>query len=399
MYGEISPDTLAFVHDFTRCVKPDGGVYGTAGQCRKGVESAKETRSIRRESVLKSVELYQKNGSDALNKNLKTLEGMLLSKPGYRTPLTESALTALRYLRLKSHLEKKAEQTQQKGPLQSQYEELGRNSPKYTQTPGSNKPLPKATVEKEIELLEKELDALKKKVRALGEPSDDLTREKLLHLQKEGMDLGRNLSNARKGNLQPPVLSSVYERQGFNARPEVVATRSELESRKDIARNPDGRPIVAYRGISSDQFSLQFKGGGPDGDKHFPGSGIYGSGSYSASSPLTGNVKHDKWAQDTAKDYSGESGNKTLRVSAFAFRSDARLVQFEGEGKQFSQWEKETLTKARETTGYDHHDVGSAAASLGIHAYRVPQTDGQDFWVVLNRGAIIVANDPELTPD
>jgi hypothetical protein len=191
----------------------------------------------------------------------------------------------------------------------------------------------------------------------------------------------------------------VYERQGFHARPEVVATRSELESRKDIARNPDGRPIVAYRGISSNEFSLQFKGGGPEGDKHFPGGGIYGNGSYSASAPLSGKVKHDKWAQDTAKDYTGESGDKSIRVSAFAFRSDARLVQFEGDGKQFKQWEEETLKKARETTGYDHHDVGSAAASLGVHAYRVPQTDGQDFWVVLNRGAIIVANDPELTPD
>jgi hypothetical protein len=28
-------------YDFTRCVKPDGTVYGTAGQCRKGTEEAK----------------------------------------------------------------------------------------------------------------------------------------------------------------------------------------------------------------------------------------------------------------------------------------------------------------------------------------------------------------------
>jgi hypothetical protein len=29
-------------YDYTRCVKPDGGVYGTAGQCRKGVQEDKE---------------------------------------------------------------------------------------------------------------------------------------------------------------------------------------------------------------------------------------------------------------------------------------------------------------------------------------------------------------------
>jgi hypothetical protein len=27
-------------YDFTRCVKPDGSAYGTAGQCRKGIEVA-----------------------------------------------------------------------------------------------------------------------------------------------------------------------------------------------------------------------------------------------------------------------------------------------------------------------------------------------------------------------
>lgn len=35
-------------YDFTRCVKPDGTVYGTAGQCRKGTEEAKVEAPPRR---------------------------------------------------------------------------------------------------------------------------------------------------------------------------------------------------------------------------------------------------------------------------------------------------------------------------------------------------------------
>ena len=38
---EEAVNTLLGSYDFTRCVKPDGSAYGTAGQCRKGTEQAK----------------------------------------------------------------------------------------------------------------------------------------------------------------------------------------------------------------------------------------------------------------------------------------------------------------------------------------------------------------------
>lgn len=31
-------------YDFTRCVRPDGSVYGTGGRCRKGTETAPKTK-------------------------------------------------------------------------------------------------------------------------------------------------------------------------------------------------------------------------------------------------------------------------------------------------------------------------------------------------------------------
>jgi hypothetical protein len=33
---------------------------------------------------------------------------------------------------------------------------------------------------------------------------------------------------------------------------------------------------------------------------------------------------------------------------------------------------------------------------LGVHAYRVPQGRDEDFWVILNRGALVVAADPQM---
>lgn len=38
MFGSIDPKVISEVLDFTRCQRPDGSTYGTAGQCRKGVE-------------------------------------------------------------------------------------------------------------------------------------------------------------------------------------------------------------------------------------------------------------------------------------------------------------------------------------------------------------------------
>lgn len=41
-FVEEAVTTLLSSYDFTRCVRPDGSVYGTRGKCRKGTETAKE---------------------------------------------------------------------------------------------------------------------------------------------------------------------------------------------------------------------------------------------------------------------------------------------------------------------------------------------------------------------
>ena len=352
----------------------------------------RKSKEEHKKDVLKKIQIHEKTSEKALNANFETLANLIKNEPGYKSPLTTSTLIALRALRMKAHLNKKEEQRKATQAIAKNSDELVAQSPKYKSTPGSSKPLPKVTKEGLLKDLNKELE-LKKKELERAHPMD-------VHSLKVTISgLERDISYTKRGDfssVMPSSLSRIYEKQGYNSKPEVVAKRSDLESRSDITRNPDGRPIIAYRGVSSEEFSTQFKGGGSNGEVHFPGQGIYGNGSYAASSPLKGDTKHDKWAQETAVNYSGDEKEKAyLKVTAFAFRSDARIVQFEENGKTFPEWERETLAKAEKAIGQPFYDVGAAAASLGIHAYRIPQM-GQDYWVVLNRGAIIVANDPEL---
>ena len=50
-FGESEEDS----YDFTRCVRPDGSVYGTRGKCRKGTESTKAAASKVEERASKLV--------------------------------------------------------------------------------------------------------------------------------------------------------------------------------------------------------------------------------------------------------------------------------------------------------------------------------------------------------
>jgi hypothetical protein len=206
-----------------------------------------------------------------------------------------------------------------------------------------------------------------------------------------------------------PSLKSLYEKQGFNAKPELVATVDDLRKRKDIVTNSDGSPRIFYRGVTSREFSDQFKGLGSEGDTHYPGRGIHGNGSYSAgaaqddSQGLRGdNGGGEDNAIRTATAYTGNLKNVSSKITAFAVRKDANIVQFQGETfferrTEAMKWAERTVKDAKEKTGYTYRDLGEAAAALGIHAYTIPQ-HGEDYLVLLNRGAVIAAMDSQI-PD
>lgn len=74
------------------------------------------------------------------------------------------------------------------------------------------------------------------------------------------------------------------------------------------------------------------------------------------------------------------------------FDGDSNLKR----NRKYNLWASDIVAEARSKLGYEFHDVGEAAAALGIHAYRVPAGNDEDYWVILNRGALVVAMDPQI---
>lgn len=344
-----------------------------------------QTREQKKERIRKVMEQRSGDSREILDQNIRTWSDMMKSDPSFRTVLGVNTLIAMRALRAKLGREDRAKREE----IIRQGQSLVDNSPRYSETPGSRKPIAKAN-KTVVDRLSKELKELDERIKNKEGNEFELKRERLATINR--------LESARKGNFSQPSLRSLYEDQGYNAKPEVVQRRSDLESRDDVAKGPDGKAIIAYRGVTTREFSDQLKGGGPQGDVHYPGRGVYGNGTYAASAAIApDNAGHDKWAQRTARSYSGiNTGDDPAgKVTAFAFRADANLVQPKDDA-EFYQWSRKVIKEAEEKTGYSYDDIGHAAAAVGIHAYRVPQGLSEDYWVVLNRGAMIVSLDPEL---
>ena len=274
------------------------------------------------------------------------------------------------------------------------YEKDLENSPKYKSTPGSTKAIAKAKSE--------DLPELEKRMRSLSAQLSDpsLSQEKAIKVSDEMLDLNRRIRVAKgESGTAAPNLKKIYEEQGFNAKPELVATATDLNKRKDLLTNPDGTNVVLYRGVTTEEFSNQFKGLGPDGNQHFAGRGIFGNGSYAGAAAFDDPGGTADAGKNVAAAYAGERKNLAAKVTAFGLRKDANVITFEGDsnerGAKYTQWFDRTLKEAEEKTGYKFNDVGEAAAALGIHAYQVPQRGG-DYYVVLNRGAVVAAMDSEL---
>ncbi len=353
-----------------------------------------EEKSQKKEHIQTIQKAYKVTTLAQLNKDIDQWESALRKNPKLRSEATMNGLIALRAIRREvSRAEKEKEKS-----LSSSQKALIENSPKYKETPGSSKPAPRPDKKEVILRLEREIEKQEKQL-------DDLFGTRQASSIKASLEkLKGRLEEARQGKLPDeiaaPPLGRAYEIQKFNSRPEVVARRSDLESRDDILRSPDGRPIVAFRGVTEEKFAEQFRGGGPQGDLHYPGGGIYGNGSYAAAASYKkGTVSgfnadpNPLRAQDTAISYTGARENLNGKVTAFAFRKDANI-------RIFDNWDRNSefrlIQEAETKTGYKANDAGTAATLLGIHAFNVNQPGGEDYWVVLNRGAIVVATDPQI---
>jgi hypothetical protein len=340
-------------------LKSKGGVKAPEGQLVK--QGTREDRKTSREELRKAVsennpkvqDEYDWVGSGPkavaeIKRSYRMMQN-LVKLPELDTVANKARLINLRLLIYQK--EKELRERRLPGRDPKTYEAALKGSPKYDKTPGSRSPIPK-------------------------------------RVPKESGETG---------------LKSLYGKQGFNAKPELVATVDDLRKRKDIVTNSDGSPRIFYRGVGDEKFADQFKGLGSEGGSHYPGKGIFGNGSYAAApsyhDPSEASTRE---AIKTAKAYAGERNNLSSKVTAFALRKDANVVEFNGKTteermEQHMWWGEETVRDAEKKTGNRFNGVGEAAAALGIHAFTVPQRDG-DYLVLLNRGAIIAAMDSQI-PD
>jgi SPP1 gp7 family putative phage head morphogenesis protein len=234
-------------------------------------------------------------------------------------------------------------------------------------------------------------------------------------------------------------LDYLYWRQKtYNKKPLRVKNISELKKRTDVVKAADGENLIIYRGVTDEKFANQFKGVGTKGAEHYAGNGIYGNGSYAAARNIHGPKsivdKANNDALALAKTYAGEDLEYNMilskaqtdkRVTAFALRKDANIKTWKAGSstkttrksqfhagpdgdwykENFEVWKEETVKKAEKLTGLKYNSVGEAATALGIDAYQVPLPLTQmdevtgvitrttfDYWVILNRSAIIVSD-------
>lgn len=162
-------------------------------------------------------------------------------------------------------------------------------------------------------------------------------------------------------------------------------------------KREDGSSVVMYRG--SPKFIEPLK----NSRLHGVGRGIYGAGTYAAAGGLTPNYD-SKLARQTAISYSKNDESEPFNpknLISFGLDKNANIETIP-EGLTFNQWRVQTVEKARRETGLEINDIGVAAAILGIDAYRIPGTVGgksdpedmkEDYWVILNRGSMIIAED------
>ena len=297
-----------------------------------------------------------------------------------------------------------------------------------------SKPLKKLSDKEMLKNLEEYRKHAKRQFEVFGEGGYGDTDDMIDNL-KQGLkatDPKRNLYT----NLE-----YVYWRQGFNKKPKLVNSVKDLKDSKELLKGADGENLIMFRGVNRKNYTDQFKGTGRNGDIHFGGEGIYGRGTYSAARSNHGtkavidksNKEALELAQSYGKDYAADKFPENLldeRVTAFGLRKDAKIKTWKKgstlkeEGgldkftarpnskfyeTEYKAWEKATIEEAEKLTGLEFKDVGAANAALGVDAYQVPlptvflddktkkvTVASMDYWVILNRSAIVVSKSAKL---
>ena len=238
------------------------------------------------------------------------------------------------------------------------------------------------------------LATLKRNGNIMMDPDD------VAKLIKKKADKDRNGEDIIKYSLP---LDDVYKKQNYNAKPELVKTPQEFFERNDLLMYGDGINRPFFRGVGAsktgDDFLAQFQGKGDNGGKHFAGEGIFGNGTYAASSN-TSSWRDIRYAFDEAETYTkGVGGGGTDsdmrmspdRVGMFGVKKDAKVLKlsdFQQGDFTHSQFVKsaQRILKTKAT------DPGELAAAMGYDVVMTQDQAGnydQEFWIILNRGKVV----------
>jgi hypothetical protein len=385
------------VWEYTQlCQRPDGSVYGIASgkQCRKGtpISYNPNLANSGRKKGLKQVEYISKDKVRNLVAKAKAIgltnKEIRSIKEEVKVELNKKRVRGTEALKLFARKANALAKTNDKGnqkpipvpkspksiqdnlnAIYSNRKEALENSPKYTNVPGSKNPAAKSKVEEYLEIAR--------------------TLSKDPYFQKD---------NNLKAFIEDPdegiPLAVIYAKQGFNSRPELVPTARDLKERKGLLKKDNGENIIFYRG-STEEYTSQFLGIGPQGNIHGAGRGIHGNGTYAVATSKSWD-KEETEARKTAIAYAEATGRNTnlkKQIVTFGLREDANVKDDLDSYADFIEWELSVFDIAKKLTGQTFNDSGTAMAALGIHAYKVPGggIDGseEDYWVILNRGAVV----------
>jgi ADP-ribose pyrophosphatase YjhB (NUDIX family) len=190
--------------------------------------------------------------------------------------------------------------------------------------------------------------------------------------------------NATPGNAE---MHAIQDIRGFNAKPTVVskndmdalvAKGDHIEVLRGLSAN--AKPNVSARRVV-DTLAEQFRTG-----DHFPGYGIFGSGTYTDSTKGYGNIA-SKYASGQ-RGGGGSDAGATLRM---AIPKDAKIVKFsELQSKvphappDFTDHGPSSYNSNDDWRGMHAALAGYDAIHMDNHGY------GHDFYVILNRGVVTV---------
>lgn len=175
--------------------------------------------------------------------------------------------------------------------------------------------------------------------------------------------MGMDQATDSWGHGGVPALGHLYDAQNFHGKPRIG---TDAEIRAQIKAG--GLPVA--RGLQREDHLHDFM----YGEKHFPGTGFYGNGSY---------FGHGPNAKEVAQGYAGESGRAVHGV----LHPEAKIGHYEDIDRQ------RVAERAQNTDPMlDRHvyaDVGHFAAAKGYDAYTLHGV--LPYTVVLNRSALTLS--------